>query len=270
MAAETQNPAQHRRKCSRTQPRPCAQKYYTARTSPQEVARKGEMLGTPGQTHRSTGRPNPSLRPRPNPSLRPRPNSSLHRRPNSSSVATASAPQQWLGMSDEWGRSAKLGPMPGNPNHGLGSNRRDQVLLMPSGAVKKTSIGGERIAGEVAMFIAGIKFGFHFWLATAASRIVSTGILSLLWIGIAACAVTVLLPVLIGEWASRQAFRLRVPVPSNPFRLQGVLWSKAPAEDELEGDGVIYTPPEILLHEFPAEALSPARECRETVETISA
>ncbi|MEI9979938.1 MAG: hypothetical protein WDN23_13255 [Edaphobacter sp.] len=134
---------------------------------------------------------------------------------------------------------------------------------------EKTSTGGEFTA-EAAMFIAGIKFGIHFGLAIVVSRIVSTGMLSLLWIGIAACAVTVLLPVLIGEWVSRHAFRLKVPRQSNPFRLQGVLWAKAPESDDLEGDGVIFTPPELLLHEFPVPLSSPDRECRETVEKVSA
>jgi hypothetical protein len=94
--------------------------------------------------------------------------------------------------------------------------------------------------------------------------------LSFLWIGIAACAVTVLLPVLIGEWASRHASRLHVPPQSNPFRLQGVLWSKAPESDELEAAGVMSPPPEILLHEFPVPVSSPNRECREVVEKVSA
>jgi hypothetical protein len=120
------------------------------------------------------------------------------------------------------------------------------------------------------MFIAGIKLGFHFWLATVTSRVLATGMLSVVWIGTAACAVTVLAPLLIGDWASRHAARLRVPPRSNLFRLQEVLWSKAPESDELEGDGVIYTPPEILLHEFPVPVSSPNRECRETAEKVSA
>ncbi|MEI9979089.1 MAG: hypothetical protein WDN23_08800 [Edaphobacter sp.] len=120
------------------------------------------------------------------------------------------------------------------------------------------------------MFVAGFKLGLHCWLATVTSRLISTGMLSTIWIGIAACAVTVLLPVLIGEWVSRHAFLLRVPASSNPFRLQGALWSRAPESDELEGDGVVYPPPELLLHEFPTPVSSPNRECRETVEKVSA
>ncbi len=120
------------------------------------------------------------------------------------------------------------------------------------------------------MFLAGIKLGFHFWLATVTCRVRAMGMLNLIEISVAACAVTVLAPVLVGDWASRHASRLKMPRQSNPFTLKGVLWAKAPESDELEGDGVVYTPPEILLHEFPVPVSSPNRECRETAEKVSA